>query len=270
MNWTEILLALGILSGIGVFFGIVLGIAAKKFHVEEDARVEQLRSCLGGANCGACGYAGCEAFAKALVEGKVSPSDCTAASSEGLKQMGEIMNVDVDDREPHVARVICQGSYSVSKRRYDYEGYSSCRAVSQMAGGNKQCHYACIGLGDCVRKCAFDAIDIVDGVAIINTEKCTACGECVLECPRHVIRLIPKASTVSVLCSNHERAKAAKDACMRACIACGRCAKVCPRNAITIENYLAYIDPSRCNNCGECVKVCPSNCIVIQSDRCDN
>ena len=269
MNWTDILLAAGILSGIGIVFGVVLGISAKKFYVEEDPRVEELRSCLGGANCGACGFAGCDAFAKALIEGQACPEDCTAASADNLEKIGQIMQVEVSEREPRVARVLCQGAFSVSKKRYDYEGYSSCRAVAQMAGGNKQCHYACIGLGDCAKKCAFDAIDIVDGVAIINADKCTACGECVLECPRHVIELIPKECNVTVRCSNHERAKIAKDACMRACIACGRCAKACPQEAITIENYLAHIDPHKCNNCGECVPVCPSNCIVVQTYKCD-
>ena len=252
------------LGALGLIFGAVLTFASKKFHVDVDERIEKVKACTGNANCGACGYAGCEAFAKAVVEGKASPTGCAPAGAEGARKMGEIMGITVKVDERKVARVLCAGTHGFAKDTYHYDGYRSCVVASDIAGGPKDCRFSCVGLGDCMDHCAFDAITIRDGVAHIDENLCTACGACVDACPRAVIRLMPVSQNVIVRCRNQDVARVARESCMRACIGCGRCKKECKYDAIIVENGFARIDNEKCTRCGDCAKVCPCSCITIE------
>ncbi len=263
MNWMNIVWAIVVLGGLGVLFGVVLQIADKKFAVERDERVDKVRSCLAGANCGACGYPGCDGFAEAVVKGEAPVNGCSAGGAKVAAQVAEIMGVAAESETPRVARVICQGECGVAKERYEYDGYMSCQMAAQMVGGPKMCRFACVGLGDCMDVCKFDAIHIENGIAVIDQNKCTACGLCQKACPRGVIQLWPKENSVIVRCRNSDSGRVAREACMKACIACKRCEKTCQYDAIHVENGFAKIDETKCTRCGECVKNCPCGCITI-------
>ncbi len=263
MNWTTILFSVLALGGIGLLFGVLLSIADKKFKVDVDERIQEVRACLAGANCGACGYPGCDGYAKAVVEGKAAPNLCAPAGAQAAEDIAKIMGVDAGSQAPVVARVICQGECGVAKERYNYDGYKSCQMASQLVGGPKQCHFACVGLGDCVDVCKFDAISIENGIAVIDPEKCTGCGMCENVCPRHVISLKPKDMKVIVRCQNTQTGRVAREGCTKACIACKRCEKTCQYDAIHVINGVAVIDEEKCTRCGECAKVCPCNCITV-------
>lgn len=263
MDWVAILSAVGLLGALGAVFGVVLTIADKKFAVEVDERIAQVRQCLGGANCGACGFAGCDAFAGAVVAGKAPVNGCPAGGAKAAKAIADIMGTQASVTEPRVARVICQGECGVSRERYEYDGYRSCQMAAQMAGGPKMCRFACVGLGDCVEACRFDAIHIENGLAVVDKDKCTACGNCEKVCPRHVIQLRPQDATVLVRCQNSDTARAAREQCMKACIGCKRCEKECKYDAIHVVDGYARIDWDKCTRCGACAQVCPCGCITV-------
>lgn len=261
MNFVFALTAAGILGAIGLVFGLVLGVAGKKFAVEVDERVVKVRECLGGANCGACGFAGCDAFAEAVVKGNAPVNGCTPGGAAAAKAIGEIMGVSAEAKEPVVARVRCSGNCDNMIRRYDYEGYESCTAAAAVAGGPKACHFACVGVGDCMRACKFGAISISDGVAHIDPDKCAGCGMCEAACPRNIIHLLPRSQTILVACRNKAVGRIARQQCKTACIACGKCAKTCPSQAIAVVEGVAQIDETKCTRCGACVPACPMHCI---------
>lgn len=255
----EILFAFILLGGLCAVFGVMLSVADKKFAVETDERVSKVRGFLGGVNCGVCGAAGCDVFAQRVAAGELDPGMCPAADVEAI---GEILQIKVTSGEKKVARVICQGIEGIAKERYEYDGYESCIIASAMAGGPKLCMFACVGLGDCVRACAFGAVRVENGVAKINAAKCVGCGVCVAKCPRNVIRLAERDERVMVLCRNGEEGRTARAQCMKACIACGRCVKECKYDAIFVSNGFAKIDVEKCTRCGDCIGVCPCGCIV--------
>ncbi len=259
MNYIPVLFAFGVLGVMGLLFGIMLTVADKKLAVQVDPRIAAIRELLGGANCGACGYAGCDAFAEAVVNGEAKPAGCPAGNAEAI---AEVMGVTAEVGEKMVARVICQGTEGIAKERYEYDGYRSCAVAASMAGGPKLCRFACVGLGDCEQVCAFGAISVQNGVAVVDEEKCVACGNCVSKCPRSAIKLLPADQKVMVLCRNSDSGREARAACMKACIACGRCVKECQYGAIIVENGFARIDVDKCTRCGACAKVCPCGCIL--------
>jgi electron transport complex protein RnfB len=189
-QYLPILYAIAALGGLGILFGLVLGLADKKFAVEVDERVKAVREAVAGANCGACGYAGCDAYAEAVVRGEAAATACTPGGAKTVKAISAIMGVDAEAGEAKVARVRCQGTCENVSPRYDYSGVSSCRAASGIAGGPNACEFGCVGLGDCVAHCAFDAIEIVDGVAVIDDDACTGCGMCISACPRSIIQML--------------------------------------------------------------------------------
>lgn len=262
MDYMVIIYALAILGGIGAIFGLLLGIVGKKFAVEEDPQVTAVRACLAGANCGACGFPGCDGFAQAVVDGKAPVTGCSAGGKQTAEAIGRILGVEADVGERMVARVRCQGTPDHVSKRYDYDGPSSCRAAAGMAGGPKACSFACLGYGDCVASCKFGALSIRDGVAYANDDVCTGCGACIKECPRDIIALVPKNRTVIVLCRNPEIGRVARAQCKVACIGCKRCEKACPTESIKVETGVAVINPDTCTRCGACVGVCPDKCIV--------
>lgn len=263
INVHAILAAVLALGGLGALFGVLLTMADKKFHVEEDWRIAQVQECLGGANCGACGYAGCSALAAAIVKGEAMPNACPPAGAQGAAKIAGIMGVEAVQSAHIVARVLCQGAHGVAKDRYIYDGLPSCRAASSMAGGPKMCAYACIGLEDCVRACAFEAVRIEDGLVRISENRCTACGKCVQTCPRGVIELLPIEQSVIVRCRNSDIGRAAREACIKACIGCKRCERECQYGAIHVQNGFARIDTEKCTRCGACAKTCPCGCITM-------
>lgn len=264
MDILAIVGAVGVLAVLGVIFGAVLGVADKAFYVETDPRVERVREAVAGANCGACGFPGCDGFAQAVVDGQASFHGCTPGGVASATAIAEIMGLDASDvGVPMVAKVLCQGKDGIAKARFEYDGYRSCRVAASISGGPRDCRFACLGLGDCERKCMFDAITMKEGIAHIDPERCTACGMCVAECPRSVIRLMPRESRALVLCRNTDSPKEARAACARACISCKRCEKECQFDAIHVIDGCAVVDYDKCTSCGACVRVCPDDCIVI-------
>lgn len=247
----------------GFVFAVILTIAAKVFFVPVDETVVQLREQLPGANCGGCGFAGCDDYAAALAadpEG-VGPNKCPVGGAECAAALAAILGIEAGSAEPQVATVMCNGNSQAVKSLLEYQGLTTCSAASTLYGGMNQCKYGCLGLGDCTRACNFDAIKICDGVAVVARDLCTGCGACAASCPKHVIRIAPAKNKVVVQCHSEDKGAATRKACSNGCIACGKCTKVCKFEAITVENNHAIIDPEKCKNCGLCAKECPTGAI---------
>ncbi len=257
-----------VLGGMAVFFGIVLAYASKKFAVEVNPKVTEVRDVLPGANCGGCGFAGCDALAEAIASGNAPISQCPVGGAELAAKLAVIMGVEASSEERQVARVICCGDSNNAAEKYEYQGIKDCKAAEMLAGGSKSCRYGCTGLGTCVRECPFDAIHIVNGIAVVDEEKCTACKKCIAVCPKGIIELVPVSKKVRVLCRNQDKGKATMQACKVGCIACQKCVKACKFDAIKVENNVAKIDYSKCVNCMMCAEVCPTKTIYASfADR---
>ncbi|MBN2259558.1 MAG: RnfABCDGE type electron transport complex subunit B [Clostridiales bacterium] len=256
------------LGGMGLIFGAVLAFASQKFAVEIDPRAIEIRNALPGANCGACGFPGCDGFANAVLAGKTSVNGCPVGGPESASKIAEIMGVAAVAGEKKTARVLCKGGDNCLSR-FEYDGIEDCKAENMIGGGgSKACTYGCLGGGDCVQVCSFDAIHINEyGVAEVNPEKCTACGLCITACPKNIIELVPYNQTVFVDCINLEIGGHVKKNCSNACIACKICVKNCPEDAIHVENNVARIDYEKCTNCGICFEKCPTNAITIDKEN---
>lgn len=248
--------SLVIIGGLALLLGIGLAAAAKVFAVKKDERVEKIRACLPGANCGGCGFPGCDGFAEAVVKGEATLNGCAVSSADAVAKMGEIMGVSVETGEKKVARVHCGGSCESAKEKAAYRGIADCRAAQSVLHGVKACQYSCIGLGTCVQYCPFDAIHIEDGVAVVEEDKCAGCDACVAVCPAHTIHLEPASQKVFVACSNREMGKAVVNVCTVGCIGCKLCMKNCPEGAIEMVNNVPVIDAEKCTSCGICVEKC--------------
>ena len=249
-------------GGMGVVFGACLGVASEVFKVEEDPRIGQVLECLPGANCGGCGFPGCGGCASAIVAGTAPVNACPVGGAAVAEKVGAIMGVAASSAEPVAAFVKCGGTCDKAKNKYDYFGIDDCNMAVQLAGqGAKSCSYGCLGLGSCKKACAFGAIEIVDGVAVIDKDKCVACGKCVSTCPKHIIELLPAKKKVKVQCSSKDMGKNVIPNCSVGCIACKICEKNCKFDAIHVENNIARIDYSKCKDCGLCAMKCPKNVI---------
>ncbi len=257
----EILLPVVAIGGLGLIFGIILSVAAKIFAVEKDERIPLVAECLPGANCGGCGYAGCGAAAEAIVKGEAKVNCCPVGGNDTAEKIGEIMGVSVQRTEKLVAFVMCLGRPDVAKNKYDVNEKIDCHTADRLSGGMKECKYGCLGCGSCVEKCMFAAISIKDGVAVVDSEKCTNCGACINECPRNVIKSIPYGTKATVVCNSKAKGKETRNACDMGCIGCGICARNCESGAVTIENNLAVIDTEKCTDCGACIEKCPRKII---------
>lgn len=250
-----------ILLVLAMLFAIALAYLGKKLAVSRDERIDRVRDCLSGANCGACGYAGCDGFATALVEGKAELSSCNATSKEKKEEIAEILGL-TDTGEATKVVVCCHGGQD-AKDKYDYVGYGDCRSMELLAGGRKQCAWGCLGTGSCVDACQHHAVTVKQkGYSEVSLSKCISCGKCISVCPKKIIKRIPASATYYVACSNHQKGKEVRELCTKGCIACGICVKQCEVGAITIIDNLATIDYTKCINCGKCAAKCPQRCIV--------
>ncbi len=253
-----------VVSGLSLVFGLGLAYFANKFSVKENPKVAEVREVLPGANCGACGMAGCDAFAEAVVQGKVPVDACIPGQKSVAEKIAKILDkAPAKERQKKVARLHCNGTVQNCGFRFSYEGIETCKAANLVQKGFKKCDYGCLGLGDCVDACPFDAISMKkDGLPEVDSERCTACGKCVKICPKSLYQLVPEDKKIHVLChSKDAAAKVAKD-CKVGCIACRLCEKNCPVDAIHVVDNLAVIDYEKCIQCGKCVQVCPRKIIV--------
>lgn len=259
---TGILYALLIVGGVSLAAGLLLAVSSHFMHVEVDETVACLRACLPGVNCGACGYTGCDEYAKALAEGKAAPNLCIPGSTDTAAKIGEVLGIEVVE-EPRdlVAVVACNGNYDANPDKVVYDGIQTCHAATMLYGGQNACPYGCLGCGDCAAVCPVQAISVINGVAKVDTTTCIGCGMCVRTCPKGIIRLVLQSEQTLVLCSNHEKGAVARKNCTAACIACRKCEKVCPEGAITVVDNLATIDYEKCIKCGLCVAGCPTHCL---------
>lgn len=260
----EIILFSGIsIGGLGLLFGLGLNFAAKKFAVAVDPMFPEVRNALPGANCGACGFAGCDAFAKAICNNEAEITGCPVGGSDTVEALSKILGVEATAVAKEVAYVKCAGTCHVAKEKYIYDGVMDCKNAAFLQGkGSKQCEYGCLGYGSCVSACEFGAIDIVDGIAVINEEKCVACGKCIATCPKALIEMIPQEKEVRVSCNSREKGKAVKTACDVGCISCRMCVKACEFDAIVFENNIAKVDYSKCTECNACADKCPTKAIT--------
>ena len=256
-----------ILMFLGILISLFLGISSKIFYVEVDDRIQKVREILPGNNCGGCGYAGCDSLAEAIVSGNADVSSCTVGGESVADAIANLLNKKNVLSNKKVAIVHCDGSCKNVKKLYEYKGLRSCKILSHMPNqGDKMCKYACIGCGDCVKVCKFDAIHIIDGVAVVDEEKCTNCKKCIEICPKKIIDLKLYNIKTKVLCSSKDHGKIAKDICSVSCIGCKICEKNCEVNAIIVKDNLAVIDYNNCIDCGICSEKCPRKCIKKNID----
>ena len=267
----EILIAIGILGGLGLVFGLVLAAASKVFYVETDPRLDQLNACLPGANCGGCGYAGCGAYAEAVLNGEAPIGACASGGNECAQGMAAVMGVKAEAVTRKVALVRCSGEKYYDKEgnqvagakvKGNYEGFKDCLAASKVGGhGPLSCKYGCLGYGSCTKACKYGAIKVVKGVAHVDEDLCVGCMACAAACPRGLIVAVEPDRNVVIACNSMAKGAVTTRGCTVGCIGCGLCKKICPNGAITVTNNLAVIDYSLCDNCGLCATVCPKKLI---------
>lgn len=263
MSITGIIMAAVIVGGTGLFIGVFLGLSGKKFAVEVDEREEAIAGVLPGNNCGGCGYAGCSGLAAAIVKGEAEVGTCPVGGAPVAAKIGEIMGVEAGEAKPMTAFVKCAGTCDKAKQDYEYYGIEDCVMMNFVQnGGPKSCNYGCMGYGTCVKACPFDAIHIVDGVALVDKSACKACGKCVAACPKGLIELVPMDQKHLVQCSSKDKGKDVMSACSVGCIGCKMCEKVCEFDAVHVEDNIAHIDPEKCTNCGKCAEKCPKKIIL--------
>ncbi len=263
-----ILIAVISLGAIALFLAAILYVASKRFAVYEDPRIAQVTEVLPQANCGGCGYPGCNGFATACVraaslEGKL----CPVGGQVVMEKVAEILGLEAVATEPKVAVVRCNGTCANRPRLNQYDGANSCAIMASLYGGETGCSYGCLGCGDCVSACQFGAIriNVETGIPEVNETKCTACGACAKACPKNIIEIRlqgKKSRRVYVQCVNKDKGAVARKACTVACIGCGKCVKGCTFEAITLENNLAYIDYNKCKSCRKCEESCPQGAII--------
>ncbi|MBQ7810909.1 MAG: RnfABCDGE type electron transport complex subunit B [Clostridia bacterium] len=258
----EILLAILIVSGIGLVIGIALAIASIVLAVPTDEKVEAVKAELPGANCGGCGFSGCESYAKAIAAGEAEVNLCPVGGKDVAMKLGEIMGVEVGDVEQKVAVVRCMGSKDNTERRFNYQGSHNCRSATNLVGNLSSCVYGCIGLGDCLKVCPYGGIEVCNGVARIITENCRGCGMCAKACPKNLIALVPLKEQALVRCQNFHKGALTRKDCNVGCIGCMKCVKVCEAGAVEVKNFNAVVDPKKCTSCGKCLEACPRGCIT--------
>ena len=239
----SLLLAPAIMTGIGLFFALILALSDRLLRVQEDPRIDATEQLLPGSNCGACGQPGCRAFAEQLVRGALPPSRCTVASADGIAAIAELLDVDPGRQEKRVARLHCAGGRGHASQIAEYQGLDSCLAASVLSAGGKGCTWGCLGLGDCQQACSFDAIQMHrNGLPQVDIDRCTACGDCVDACPRDLFELLPLSHHLLVQCRIPLAGDLARALCTTACDACGRCAADAAPGLIRMQDNLPLVD----------------------------
>ncbi len=262
MVLSGIIAGTAVVAGTGLLIGVFLGVAGKAFAVATDPREDAVNAALPGNNCGGCGYAGCAGLAAAIVAGEAEAGACPVGGTAVAEEIARIMGLEETEITPMTAFVKCVGTGEVAGQDYIYTGVEDCEMVGYIPGGGaKTCNYGCLGYGNCVRACPFDAIHIVDGIARGDKAACKACKKCVVACPRQLIELVPREMTHMVCCRSEDKGKDVMKACQKGCIGCKMCVKVCQYDAITVTSNVAHIDPEKCTGCGACVEKCPKHCI---------
>lgn len=250
------------LGALGFIFGVSLSLASKKFFVKLDPREEAVINVLPGTNCGACGFPGCAGLARAIIKGDAPANACTSGGADVTKNVSHIMGVEAVIKEKEVAVIMCKGGKNEAREKFRYIGVNDCKAATLIAGGNKSCTYACLGLGTCERVCPYGAIRMDDNhLPVVDEEKCTGCTLCAVNCPKFVIKMIPVSNKIHIRCNSLDKGAVTRKNCSVGCIVCKKCEMVCPLGAITIVNNLAVIDPLKCDNCRKCVPECPTDTI---------
>ncbi len=263
MSIQAIIIATVVVGIVGIVIGIILGIAGERFKVEVDPNEEAVLGVLPGNNCGGCGYPGCSGLAAAIAKGEAEVNACPVGGAPVAEKISAIMGVEVGENVRMTAFVKCSGTHTNATLEYDYIGELSCEMVKNISdGGPKACNYGCLGFGDCVHVCQFDAITLVDGISVVNRDRCKACKKCINACPQQLIELIPYDAKHVVRCSSKDMGKVVTKACKAGCIGCRMCMKVCEADAITVENNLAHIDQEKCTGCGKCAEKCPRKIII--------
>jgi Na+-translocating ferredoxin:NAD+ oxidoreductase subunit B len=268
MSYSIIIYTVLMLSTLGVVAAVILYFVAQKFKVYEDPRIDAVEAVLPGANCGGCGYPGCRGFADAFVKADdISALFCPPGGNDTYAAAAKVVGKDAVAQDPMIAVVRCSGSTEHRAKTSVYDGATSCKVATSLFSGDTGCQFGCLSLGDCVAVCTFDAIyiDQATGLPVVIEDKCTACGACVKACPKFIIEMRkkgPKGKRIFVSCINKDKGAVAKKACAVACISCNKCVKVCPHDAIVVENFLAYIDFSKCKLCRKCTEECPTGAIL--------
>lgn len=257
----NVLIAVLVVLITGAVAAVILALASYYLGVPENEKVKEVRECLPGANCGACGYTGCDGYAEAVANGKAASNLCIPGGTSVARAVAEITGQGTADFVAPVAFVHCNGTADAAVKNAEYEGLRTCAAMCLSCGGDGACKYGCLGCGDCADSCPVDAICLEDGIARVNKDVCIGCGACVKTCPKHIISLIPRDSAVAVSCSSQDSGAVTRKNCKNGCIACRKCEKSCPTGAITVKGNCAEIDYEKCIACGKCAEVCPVGCI---------
>ncbi|MCL1819786.1 MAG: RnfABCDGE type electron transport complex subunit B [Oscillospiraceae bacterium] len=256
----EILTAVLTIGGLGLLFGVVLAVSSKLFAVVRDERLELLVDAMPGANCAACGYSGCSLYASAILNEGAAINLCPVGGDSAAETFAAIMGVDAAKPKRVTALVRCMGGVR-AKKKFVYAGINDCVAAARIGGGPLECSHGCFGLGTCAAACRFGAISIVDEVAVVDSEKCTGCTLCIEACPNNIIAMSPYEADVQICCVSTDKGGLLRKICEIGCVGCRMCEKVCKHDAIHVENNLASIDYSKCNNCGDCAEKCPRKLI---------
>lgn len=263
MNIVGILTATLVVGIVGIFIGLFLGVAGIRFRVEASEKEEAVLSALPGNNCGGCGYAGCSGLAAAIAKGEAPVNACPVGGEPVGNKIAEIMGVEAQAGVKQVAFVHCKGDCEKANTDYEYTGAEDCRMLGFVPnGGPKSCNNGCLGFGTCVKVCPFDAIHVVNGIAVVDKEKCKACGKCIAVCPKQLISLVPYDAKQIVACQSADKGPVTMKACSVGCIGCGLCVKACEHGAVKVENFHAAIDHEKCVGCGACQEKCPKKIIV--------
>ncbi len=252
-----------VLGTIGLVCGIAIAVIARKFSVAENPLVAQIAALLPGANCGGCGYAGCEAYARAVAEEGAPLNKCNACDAKLLEEFARLTGRDAGAVGPKkVAVVFCTGALDVAARRFAYNGVADCAAAQATAGGDKTCAFGCLGYGSCARACPQGAIVVEGGIARVDASKCVGCGACEKICPRHVIRVVPAEHHIHVLCSSKDKGAKVRGYCGRGCLGCSLCTKLDATGTLSMDGALAAVDYSKppLENPALAAK-CPGHCI---------
>lgn len=256
------IIAIVSITVLGLIGGTLLVVANHFFFVPEDERIQLIQDALPSANCGACGYSGCSAYASAILAENAPINLCIPGGEACANSLSQIMGVSAGAVTKQKAVVACQGTPEHRQRQYLYEGIQSCAACATLYNGDTTCEYGCLGYGDCTKVCKFDAISVVDGVAVVDFQKCTGCGSCEDICPKKVIWIRQETKQPVVMCANHQRGLLTKSACTAGCIGCFKCVRTCPEKSIKVNKNVARIDLDTCTGCQACIAVCPVGAIA--------